>query len=106
MSKVFRDMNGKRFEIERETKTLKLESVIHSDYYKGKNHDDFRFTDGDGNEYVYDASLNAEMTEYDSKFAKELAFEEGKVVKVSAYFLPSQLYRNTSYIYNPRIVEE
>ena len=70
MAKTFRSPDGQRIELERETKTLKLESINNSDYYKGKNHDAFRFTDGEGNTYIYDASLNADMTEYDSKIAK------------------------------------
>ena len=104
MTKVFKDPDGKRIELERETKVLTLISVNNSDYYKGKNHDAFRFTDGEGNTYIYDASLNADNTEYDSKIAKDLAFEEGKTVKLTGYFLPPSSNSDNYYIYNPRLL--
>lgn len=104
MTKVFKDPDGKRIELERETKVLTLKSVTNSDYYKGKNHDAFRFTDGEGNTYIYDASLNADNTEYDSKIAKDLAFEEGKMVKLTGYFLPPSSNSDNYYIYNPRLL--
>ena len=104
MTKVFKDPDGKRIELERETKVLTLISVNNSDYYKGKNHDAFRFTDGEGNTYIYDASLNADNTEYDSKIAKDLAFEEGKIVKLTGYFLPPSSNSDNYYIYNPRLL--
>lgn len=100
--KTFRTANGKQVECERETKTLQLKSVMNTDYYKGKNHDAFTFRDG-ANVYIYDASLNADMTEYDSNFAKELAFAEGKYVKITAYFVPTD-DDNRFYIYNPRLL--
>ena len=100
--KKFVNPEGKLVECERETKVLKLKSVNNSDYYKGKNHDAFEFTDGEGNTYIYDASLNADMTEYDSNFAKELAFAEGKYIKFSAYFVPVE--KDKYYIYNPRLL--
>ena len=102
MAKTFRSPDGQRIELERETKTFKLDSVNNSDYYKGKNHDAFEFTDGEGNTYIYDASLNADMTEYDSNFAKELAFAEGKYIKFSAYFVSVE--EGKYYIYNPRLL--
>ena len=104
MSKVFRDSNGKCIELDRETKVLILKSVYNSDYYKGKNHDSFDFVDNEGNNYRYDATLNADMTEYDSKFAKELAFSEGKHVKLSGYFVPPSEYSECIYIYSPRLL--
>ena len=100
--KKFVNSEGKLVECERETKVLKLISVNNSDYYKGKNHDAFEFTDGEGNTYIYDASLNADMTEYDSNFAKELAFAEGKYIKFSAYFVSVE--EGKYYIYNPRLL--
>ena len=104
MVKTFRSPDGQRIELERETKTLKLESVNNSDYYNSKNHDAFRFTDNEGNTYIYDASLNANMTEYDSKIAKDLVFEEGKIVKITGYFVPPSSYSDSYYIYNPRLI--
>lgn len=104
MAKTFRSPDGQRIKLERETKTLKLDSVNNSDYYKGKNHDAFRFTDGEGNTYIYDASLNADMTEYDSKIATDLAFEEGKMVRITGYFVPPSSYSDNYYIYNPRLL--
>ena len=100
--KTFKTANGNQVECERETKTLQLKSVANTDYYKGKNHDAFTFRDG-SNVYIYDASLNADMTEYDSNFAKELAFAEGKYVKITAYFVPTD-DDNRFYIYNPRLL--
>ena len=105
MRKFFITPEGIRIEIERETKVLKLISVYNTDYYKGKNHDAFTFEDGEGNKYVYDAALNADMTEYDSKIAKDLAFAEGKHVKLTGYFLPPSSYSSKYYIYNPRLLE-
>ena len=102
--KKFVNPEGKLVECERETKTLKLVLVGRSDYYKGKNHDAFEFTDGEGNTYIYDASLNADMTEYDSKIAKDLAFNEGKMVRITGYFLPPSSYSDSYYIYNPRLL--
>lgn len=104
MAKKFRSPDGQVYELERETKTLKLVSVSNSDYYKGKNHDAFEFVDGT-DEYIYDASLNADQTEYDSKIAQDLAFEEGKYVRLTGYFLPTSSYSNKIYIYNPRLLE-
>ena len=72
-------------------------------YYKGKNHDDFTFVDYDGNYYHYHASLNADMTEYDSDIAKKLAFGEGEYFKISAYFLPN--YDVSYFMYLPRFVK-
>lgn len=100
--KKFRTAEGKIAECERETKILQLKSVMNTDYYKGKNHDAFTFRDG-SNVYIYDASMNADMTEYDSNFAKELAFAEGKYVKITAYFVPTD-DDNRFYIYNPRLL--
>lgn len=100
--KKFRTAEGKIVEVERETKTLQLKSVINIDYYKGKNHDAFTFIDGP-TKYIYDASLNADMTEYDSNFAKDLAMAEGKYIKLSAYFVPTD-NENRFYIYNPRLL--
>lgn len=104
MSKRFISPSGHKIELERETKTLKLDSVNNSDYYKGKNHDSFNFTDTEGNKYIYDASLNADMTEYDSEFAKTLAFGEGKFVRLSGYFLPTFADNDKIYIYSPRLL--
>ena len=104
MTKRFRDPNWKRIELERETKVLKLKTVYNSDYYKGKNHDSFKFVDTEGNIYIYDATLNADMTEYDTKFARELSLEDGKMVKLSGYFLPPSKYSSYIYIYNPRLI--
>lgn len=102
--KKFRSPDGQIIELERETKTLKLLYVYNTDYYKGKNHDAFEFVDSENNRYVYDASLNADMTEYDSKIAKELSFEEGKMVRLSGYFLPPTSWSTRIYIYNPRLL--
>lgn len=104
MRKFFRTPEGTRIEVERETKVLKLISIYNTDYYKGKNHDAFTFEDGEGNKYVYDATLNADMTEYDSKIAKDLAFEEGKIVRITGYFVPPSSYSDSYYIYNPRLL--
>lgn len=105
MTKTFIDPNGNKITLERETKVLLLKSVRHSDYYKGKNHDAFKFLDNDGNIYIYDATLNADMTEYDTKFGSDLAFSENKYIKISAYFLPPSEYSENYYIYNPRILQ-
>lgn len=104
MRKFFRTPEGTRIEVERETKVLKLISIYNTDYYKGKNHDAFTFEDGEGNKYVYDATLKADMTEYDSKIAKDLAFEEGKIVRITGYFVPPSSYSDSYYIYNPRLL--
>lgn len=104
MKKTFISPDGQKIELERETKTLKFISVFNTDYYKGKNHDQFKFLDNDGTTYVYDATLNAEMTEYDTKFAKDLVFNEGKFIKLSGYFLPPSSYSDFTYIYNPRLL--
>lgn len=98
---------GEVFEVERETKVLKLISVENSDYYRGKNHDTLTFVDNENHKYIYDATINADMTVYDTKFASELAFEEGKYVKISAYFLPTYLEQygiDKKAIYNPRLL--
>lgn len=94
-------IDGRVYECERETKTLKLQSVENTDYYKGKNHDAFTFVEGP-NRYIYDAAMNADMTEYDTNFARELAFAEGKYVKFSAYF--AFVEEGKFYIYNPRLL--
>ena len=100
--KSFRLRNGKNVEVEREIKTLKLINVENTDYYKGKNHDEFLFKDSD-NHYIYNAALNADMTEYDTKFATELIIGgENKFYKISGYFVPTE--ENTYYIYNPRLL--
>ena len=104
MAKKFRNPDGQLIKCERETKVLKLILIRNTDYYKGKNHDAFEFIDDDGNKYVYDASLNADMTEYDTVFAKELSFMEGKYVKITGYFLPPTSYLDMIYIYNPRLL--
>lgn len=104
MGKTFRTREGKSFEVERETKTLKLIKVENTDYYKGKNHDEFLFKDSDGTYYYYDAALNADMTEYDTKFASELACEEGKYVTLSAYFVPRSSEKSY-YTYLPRLLK-
>lgn len=104
MSKRFISSTGHLVEIEREIKTLKLTHVNNSDYYKGKNHDSFNFTDTEGIKYIYDASLNSDMTEYDSEFAKTLAFKEGKFIRLSGYFLPNFADNGKIYIYNPRLL--
>lgn len=92
---------GKVVYAEREIKTLKLVDVYNTDRYRNKNHDRFEFRDNE-NKYYYDAALNAEMTEYDSKIAKDLMCEEGKFIKLSGYFVPMDDY---IYIYNPRLLE-
>lgn len=104
MAKKFRTPDGAEIECERKTKILKILHVHNTDYYKGKNHDAFEFIDDDGNKYVYDASLNADMTEYNSKFAKELAFKEGKYIKLTGYFLPPSSYLDKIFIYSPRLL--
>lgn len=104
MRKTFIDPDGKRIECERETKILKLVSVHNTDYYNNKNHDALEFIDSEGTKYVYNASLNADMTEYDTKFAQELVFEEGKQIKLSGYFLPKSMYEEKRYIYYPRLL--
>lgn len=104
MAKKFRTPDGTEIECERKTKTLKLVSILNTDYYKGKNHDAFTFVDEENNQYVYDATLNADMTEYNSKFAKELAFKEGKYIKLTGYFLPPSSYLDKIYIYSPRLL--
>ena len=105
MGKIFISPEGKRVECERETKILTLVSVNNTDYYKGKNHDRFKFIDTDKNIYLYDATLNADMTEYDAKFASELAFSDGKQIKLTAYFVPPSSHYDSYYIYNPRLLE-
>ncbi len=105
MAKTFVDTNsGNKITLERETKVLLLKSIHKTDYYKGKNHEAFRFVDNDGNSYVYDAAVNADMTEYETKFGSDLAFSENKYIKISAYFLPDTDIDNYYYIYNPRIL--
>ena len=100
--KTFRTRSGKSVEVERETKTLKLVNIENTDYYKGKNHDEFLFKDGETS-YIYNASLNADMTEYDTKFATDLIADgEGKYCKISAYFVPTD---RCYFIYNPRLLE-
>ncbi|MEE3344240.1 MAG: hypothetical protein VZS44_09140 [Bacilli bacterium] len=102
--KKFRDnATGKLIEVERETKTLILKSIYNTDYYKGKNHDAFTFLDTEGNKYIYNATLNADMTEYDTNIAKELVFQEDKHIKLSAYFVPTE-FNGEYFIYNPRLL--
>lgn len=103
MMKRFKTTDGKIVEVERETKTLLLKTIKNSDYYKGKNHDSFIFKDGSIT-YIYDATLNADMTEYDSKIAKDLSFEEDKYIMLSAYFVPTD-FDDKFYIYNPRLLD-
>jgi len=105
MGKIFISQEGKLVECERETKILTLISVNNTDYYNSKNHDRFKFIDTEKNIYLYDATLNADMTEYDAKFASELVFSDGKQVKLTAYFVPSSLHYDSYYIYNPRLLE-
>ena len=102
-TKKFRKYDGTTYEADREVKILKLISIHNTDYYKGKNHDDFTFVDYDGNYYHYHASLNADMTEYDSDIAKKLAFGEGEYFKISAYFIPH--YDVSHFMYLPRFVK-
>ena len=104
--KSFRLKNGKNVEVEREIKTLKVVSIDNTDYYKGKNHDAFTLTDGE-NQYIYNGSLNADMTVYDTKIAQELCYAENKYVVISAYFVPmeSTFGNEYFYIYNPRLLE-
>ena len=73
----FRDGKGNSYECDRQTKTLKLVSVENVERFKNKEHDAFTFTDGEDT-YVYYASLNADMTEYDTVFARGLSLCEGK----------------------------
>lgn len=109
--KILDKSKGELVEIKRETKTLKLVSVTEGDYYNSKYHDEFVFTDGK-NTYIYHGSLNADRTDYDHKFAAELAFEEGKLIKFSGNFVPwrlafpsSLLKKNKYFIYIPRLIE-
>ena len=44
------------------------------------------------------------MTEYDSKIAKDLAFEEGKRIRLTGYFVPPSSYSDNYYICNPRLL--
>ena len=44
------------------------------------------------------------MTEYDSKIAKDLSFGEGKMFRLSGYFLPPISWNSRIYIYNPRLL--
>ena len=44
------------------------------------------------------------MTEYDTKFASELACEEGKYVTLSAYFVPRPSEKSY-YAYLPRLLK-
>ena len=96
----FRDGKGNSYECDRQTKTLKLVSVENVERFKNKEHDAFTFTDGEDT-YVYYASLNAGMTEYDTVFARGLSLCEGEFVKMSAYFVPNN---KEYFIYNPRLL--
>ena len=101
--KKFNLRSGETIAIERETKTLKLIKIENTDYYKGKNHDEFLFRDSN-DDYIYNASLNADMTEYDTKFATDLIADgEGKYCTISAYFVPTR--DKTYFIYNPRLLD-
>ncbi len=101
--KKFRTIDSRNIEVERDIKNLKLIKIENTDYYKGKNHDAFEFVDGENNRYVYDASLNADMTEYDTKIAKELCYREKEYCKISAYFVPVR--DGYFYMYNPRLLD-
>ena len=105
--KAFIDSQGNRTEVERETKILELKKVYNTDTYNGKNHDALEFEDEDGRRYIYNATLNAEMTEYDSKIAKELAFREGERFKISGYFVQCSANDDKKFwINSPRLIKE